>query len=128
MNYSKSKNLIIGSKKFRQKTLQELQSDPILMGGKVLEHASQEKYLGDIIDEDWCEASITATIKGRINKLYSKCEDIVKIAENPLMASLGNARTPFKLFEAEVIPALLFNAESWIGFNDKHFNYQKLKD
>ena len=119
MNYSKSKNLIIGSKKFRQKTLQELQSDPILMGGKVLEHASQEKYLGDIIDEDGCEASITATIKGRINKLYSKCEDIVKIAENPLMASLGNARTPFKLFEAEVIPALLFNAESWIGFNDK---------
>ena len=36
------------------------------------------------------------------------------------MASLGNARTPFKLFEAEVIPALLFNAESWIGFNEKH--------
>ena len=36
------------------------------------------------------------------------------------MASLGNARTPFKLFESEVIPALLFNAESWIGFNEKH--------
>ena len=59
-------------------------------------------------------------IKERINKLYSKCEDIVKISENPMMASLGNSRTPFKLFEAEVIPALLFNAESWIGFNEKH--------
>ena len=57
MNYSKSKNLIIGSKKFRQKTVQELQSDPILMGGKVLEHESQEKYLGDIIDEDARRAS-----------------------------------------------------------------------
>ena len=120
VNYSKSKNLIIGSKKFRQKTLKDLQSNPIVMGGEVLEHASQEKYLGDVIDEEGCEASITATIKGRINKLYSKCEDIVKISENPLMASLGNARTPFKLFEAEVIPALLFNAESWIGFNEKH--------
>ena len=120
VNYSKSKNLIIGSKKFRQKTLKDLQSNPIVMGGEVLEHASQEKYLGDVIDEEGCEASITATIKGRINKLYSKCEDIVKISENPLMASLGNARTPFKLFESEVIPALLFNAESWIGFNEKH--------
>ena len=120
VNYSKSKNLIIGSKKFRQKTLKELQSSPILMGGQVLEHASKEKYLGDIIDEEGCEASITATIKERINKLFSRCEDIVKISEHPMMASLGNARTPFKLFEAEVIPALLFNAESWIGFNEKH--------
>ena len=35
-----------------------------------------------------------------------------------MMASLGIARTPFKLFETKVIPALLFNAESWIGFNE----------
>ena len=40
------------------------------------------------------------------------------MSENPMMASLGIARTPFKLFETKVIPALLFNAESWIGFNE----------
>ena len=40
VNYSKSKNLIIGSKKFRQKTLKELQSKPIMMGGQVLEQWS----------------------------------------------------------------------------------------
>ena len=49
-----------------------------------------------------------------------------------MMASLGNSRTPFKLFEAEVIPALLFNAESFdIIFNSEinllYFNLSALK-
>ena len=120
VNYSKSKNLIIGSKKFRKDTLKEMEENPIKIGDEVMEHSSQEKYLGDVIHEDGCEASITATINERIKKLYSKCEEIVKIAEHPALAALKESRSAFKMFEASIIPALLFNAETWIGFNEKH--------
>ena len=120
VNYSKSKNLILGSKKFRADTLREMEANPIMMGGEVLEHSSKEQYLGDIIDERGCADSITETIKKRIPALYHRCEEIAKIAEHPAMASLGESRSAFKMFEAMVIPALLFNAETWIGFNEKH--------
>ena len=120
VNYSKSKNLIIGSKKFRADTLRELEANPIMMGGEVLEHSSKEQYLGDIIDERGCADSITETIKKRFPALYHRCEEIAKIAEHPAMASLGESRSALKMYEAMVIPALLFNAESWIGFNEKH--------
>ena len=45
------------------------------------------------------------------------------------MGGLGNSTTPFKLFEATIIPALLHNCESWIGFNASHAKLlQKFKD
>ena len=39
-----------------------------------------EKYLGDITHEKECDESITATIKERMRKLTSKCEEIIQIA------------------------------------------------
>ena len=37
------------------------------------------------------------------------------------MAGMGNSKT-ITLFEADVIPSLLFNCKSWIGINDTHLN------
>ena len=38
------------------------------------------------------------------------------------MAGMGNSKAAITLFEAQVIPSLLFNCESWIGINDTHLN------
>ena len=88
------------------------------MGGVVIEHASKEKYLGDIISELGCKQSIDETIKERMRKLTSKGDEAIQIADAPMMGCDGNSLTAIKLFEAQVIPALLFNCESWIGITD----------
>ena len=119
-NYDKSKYLIIGNDEVRKDTLDKMKDDPMEMGGVKIEHSEQEKYLGDWIHEKGCKESITATIKTRINKLISKTEEIIQLVETPGMASIGGANTAFKLYEAQIIPALLHNCESWISIDDSH--------
>ena len=120
VNYDKSKYLIIGDEEFRKDILDQLEADPIEMGGVKILHSSQEKYLGDIIDERGCKESITATIKGRISKLISKTEEIIQLTNHPAMGGIGGANIAFNLYEAMIIPALLHNCESWIGLDDSH--------
>ena len=121
-NYSKSKFLVVGSKKFRKETMEELKSNPLTMSGVTIEHSDKEKYLGDMIHESGCKESISETIKARTNGLVSKTEDIIAISENPVMGGTGNSLAAIKLFEAQIIPALLFNCESWIGITEKHYD------
>ena len=119
-NYDKSKFLIIGKEKFRKSTLETLEKDPLQMGGVKIEHSEQEQYLGDVIHEKGCKESITATIKARIRKLISKTEEILQLVETPGMSCLGGANTAFKLYEAQIMPTLLYNCESWISIDDSH--------
>ena len=129
LNYDKSRFLIIGSEKFRKKTLKEVEKNPMKMGSGVVSHSESEKYLGDLINEKGCEQSITDTIKERTRKLKSKCDDIIQIAESPLMGGLNCGSVAFKLYEAQIISSLLHNSESWIGINDKHIQLlQKFQD
>ena len=44
------------------------------------------------------------------------------MSETPMMNRNGNSLAAFKLYEAKVIPALLFNSESWIGITDTHIS------
>ena len=46
-------------------------------GEETLENSIMEKYLGDLIHEKGCKGSITVTIKERMRKLTSKCEEII---------------------------------------------------
>ena len=43
------------------------------MGDSHISNSEQEQYLGDMINQEGCAASITATIKERMRKLTSKC-------------------------------------------------------
>ena len=116
VNYDKSKYLVLGNSKFKNKIEQETSLNPMTMGGEILERTQKEKYLGDYIHEDGCEASIAETIKRRTASLVSKCEEIIQISESSIMAGLGTSTTAFRLYEAIIIPTLLHNAASWIGF------------
>merc|ERR1712102_19788 len=114
VNYDKSKYLVLGNSKFKNKIEQETSLNPMTMGGEILERTQKEKYLGDYIHEDGCEASIAETIKRRTASLVSKCEEIIQISESSIMAGLGTSTTAFRLYEAIIIPTLLHNAASWI--------------
>ena len=105
----------------------------MMMGNVKIGNSEKEKYLGDIIHEKGSVESISATIKSRTNRLISKCDEIIKICESPIMGGTGNSLAAIKLFDAQIIPALLHNCESWIGLNDTHicdlqnFQEQELK-
>ena len=118
-NYDKSRYLIIGDNRFRKKTLKKLEKNPIMMGGIIIKHSQKEKYLGDIIHEKGCKESIQETINERIRKLISKSEEIIQLADTPMMSGFGHSKVAFNLFEAQIIPCLLHNAESWIGITNK---------
>ena len=92
------------------------------MGEEIIENSILEKYLGDIIHEKGCKESITATINERMRKLIPQCEDIIQIANTPLMGGLRNSKIAFNLFESLVIQPLLHNCASWIGITEKHIN------
>ena len=85
----------------------------------IIKHSQKEKYLGDIINEKGCKESIQETINERIRKLISKSEEIIQLADTPMMNGFGHSRVAFNLFEAQIIPCLLHNAESWIGITNK---------
>ena len=129
VNYDKSKFIVFGDKKYRNKVKKELEKNPMMMGKVRIGQSINEKYVGDQIHEKGCEQSITETIKERKNKLKRTVHEIIETCENPLMDGLSSAKCPFKLFEAQVIPSLLTNCESWIGITDKHIeDLQKFQD
>ena len=49
VNDTKCKFMILGSKKQRKQALKELESNPMMMGGRKIDHAVNEKYLGDFV-------------------------------------------------------------------------------
>ena len=110
-----SKYVLIGNARFRKSIRKKTEKDPIKMGGVTIEQSVKEKYLGDIIHQNGCQESVKETVQERKRKLISVSEEIIKIADTRLMSRLGHSKTAFNLFEAQVIPALLHNAETWIG-------------
>ena len=118
VNYDKSKFLVIGSNKYRNKILHDIEKAPMKMGGVEINHSEKEKYLGDVIHEKGCRESVNATIKMRMCSLISKCDEIIQLSESPFMGGTGNSLPAIKLFEAQIIPALLYNCESWIVISD----------
>jgi hypothetical protein len=122
VNHDKCKYLIVGPKKFRENTLKELEKEPMTMGGLVIKHAGSEKYLGDWVNELGCKQSIEDSIKERMRKLTSKTNDIIMLADALMMGADGTSMAAIKLYEATVVPALLFNSESWIEITEAQIN------
>ena len=77
VNYDKSKYLLLGNTKAKNRLRKELKKWPMKMGEEIIENSILEKYLGDMIHEKGCKESITATIKERMRKLTSQCKDII---------------------------------------------------
>ena len=87
-NTSKSKFVVIGSKQSRTEILKDAANNPIMMGTTVIENSKSEKYLCDQIHEDGCEASIAATLDGRISGAIKAGEQIIRALNHP--ATMGH--------------------------------------
>ena len=69
----------------------------------MINHAVNEKYLGDCVSELVCKQSIDDTIKYRIQKLTSMANDIILITDAPQLGAEKSTTAAIKLFEAQII-------------------------
>ena len=81
-NTQKSRFVVIGQQKSRTEILKDAEANPIMVGDMIIENSKSQKYLGDQIHEDGCEASITATLDGRIPSAKDK-EEIIITSKTP---------------------------------------------
>ena len=91
VNHTKCKTLIVGPKKFRETILNKVKNEPMKMGGTDINHAVNEKYSGDYVNKLGCRQSIEDTIKERMRKMTSKSNDIIMLAEAPMMGADGKS-------------------------------------
>ena len=61
------------------------------MGVETMEENDEEKYLGYQIHIDGSYASILSTVNKRIAKSICKLNEILGLAENPLMSGMLNS-------------------------------------
>ena len=79
------------------------------IGGLTIEHALNGKYLGDYVSELGCKQSSDDTIKYRMRKLTSKLDDLIMLADAPMMGADESSTTAIEIFKAPLISGLIFN-------------------
>ena len=119
-NTSKSKFVVIGSQESRTEMLKDAETNPIMMGTTVIENSKVEKYLGDQIHEDGCEASISATIEGRIQGAMKAGEQIIAALNHPTTMGHKMAEVVLNEYASKVSSKLLSNFDSWIDLTEDH--------
>ena len=121
--------MVIGPQKSWTEILKEAEINPIMMGTMVIENSKSEKYLGDQIHEDGCEASITATLNGRIPGAIEAGDDIIKAINHPATMGHKMAYAAVEQYETKVASKILTNCDSWIGLTEKQIDrMQKVQD
>ena len=104
--------MVIGSPKSRTEILKHAEANPIMMGDMIIENSKSEKYLSDQIHEDGCEASITATLDGRIPSAIDKAEIIINSINHPALLGHRVAYAPVEQFKMKISSKILTNCES----------------
>ena len=72
-----------------------------MMVTTVIENSKSEKYLGDQIHEDGCEASIAATLDGRISGAIEAGEAIIDAINHP--ATMGHKMAQVAVEQYEIL-------------------------
>ena len=85
----KSRMVVMGSKKFRDKVKKELEADPVMVQGFKLQMSECETYLGAEISEKGARDSVSKSIKKRIKQAFVKEIQLSKILESEWMNKVG---------------------------------------
>ena len=79
------------------------------LGGEKIGACQEYKYLGDIISQD---GKNTTNLKERKNKVNVGVRSIVTCCNSGVMKKMATQIASY-LYETEIIPALLYNCETW---------------
>ena len=116
-NLAKSCYLPIGKKKLFEKHQVHLQSRPITLCGEPMPCVNEAKLVGDWLSGDGLSQSVATTVKKRKGLALSSIYEIRAVVEDCRSNAIGGLKTGIDLWEAAVLPMLLYNAETWMSIS-----------
>ena len=121
----KSAQVIIGSKKFKERVRKELAEKPVKIQGWELKESECETYLGVEISTDGIRDSITKSIEKRCKAAVAKEVQISKVLEEDMMEKVGWIESVKTLFNSIIISTLTYGTAAFTGMTKK--NYDQLE-
>ena len=115
LNYNLLKTciIILGNKKAREKLRNEFEEKNPTLYGENVNIVTQATYLGDKLGLSVSE-SISLTLKKRIGLVKRSIFEIKAVVEDCRSKIIGGIKTGILLWEACVIPFLLYNSSTWL--------------
>ena len=111
LNIGKSVCLVAGKKKARERLQEELDSSPLMLYNLKMKQVDSEKYLGM-----WLSAtsacSVSTTVSKRIGLATRSIYETRTIVEDCRANVVGGLSLAFHIFEACIIPKLLYACET----------------
>ena len=80
---------------------------------------SSDKWLGEIFHRDGLGAYVEATVAERLGKIKAGIREIISVVDDFRSQMICGSLGAFDLWEASVLPALMYNSETWIDINQK---------
>ena len=114
----KSCVVILGSKKAKEKMEEEFRSKPLTLYNQPIKVVEQESYLGDELGSSVAD-SIGLTIKKRLGIAKKAIFEIKQVVEDCRSEVVGGIRTGLMLWEACVLPYVLYNSSTWLKIRQK---------
>ena len=111
--------ILIGAKKWRQNTKDEIKLNPIMFGNFQVKSVDEDVYLGEVISAQGLEAGIEATIRRRLGKIRGAMYESKAIMSDYQMQAMGGMAGAWDIWERAILPSLLSNCGSWMGMTRK---------
>ena len=115
----KSRIVIMGPKKLRDKVKEDLMKDPVMIQGWEMKNSSLETYLGFQLDERGVRECISKSIEGRVRMARSKSIQLLKVLDDDKICRIGWLESAKLLFTSIIIPTLTYGAQSYTNMTKK---------
>ena len=106
-----------------KKSREAVNSTGVLSIGKNLIKAkTQDKYLGDILNEGGLAQSMKETISDRYAKAFNSIREIGAVINDFKINAIGGLKAGLDIFEMVVVPSVLNNSDTWAGIERGSIN------
>ena len=122
----KTVQILVGNENWIGKMEEELKQNPTFIQGFEVKRVMKDKYLGMVVHRGGVKETIAANIRDKKSKIEPTVQKIRNFVRNNQILRLGRLKTVALLIQAQIIPALLYDTESWL-FPTKD-NYKDMED
>lgn len=119
----KTKILVVGEKRWKEETLKDLETNPVMIAGEKVEMSDSERYLGMMINENGLKATVEQQMKFRISECNAKISQIMILLEKPTMLSFGYLAGLRTLFDSVMSATALYSSSCWAGMTAKDYEW-----
>ena len=110
--------IVCGSRRFKEKVMCDLQSNPIMFGQFPVKQRESDRYLGQMLHSGGLDMCAVATVQERVGRIKGATMEIKGIIEEFQMQVMGGMMAAVDLWEKALIPSLLSGSGTWFGGND----------